>query len=112
MKMIALSYDQLRRILALCVDNGTIRMKMSDLLDGRIAEVSEMDMIELLKSSEIDCDVIRILSGKDPSEMDAIDGLEYLSAFFGYMRANKERLSGWLASIGLRAPKAAKTVTK
>lgn len=112
MKRVDLSYDQLRRILALCVDNGIIRMKLSELLDGRIAEVSEMDLIELLKTSEIDSDVIRILSGKDTSEMDAIDGLEYLSGFFGYMRANKERLTGWLASIGLKEPKAVKPATK
>ncbi len=107
-----LSYDQLRRILALCIDNGTIRMKLSELLDGKIAEVSEMELIELLKTSEIDSDVIRILSGKDTADLDAIEGLEYLSSFFGYIRANKTRLQGWLASIGLNSPKAVKAGTR
>jgi hypothetical protein len=40
--------------------------------------------------------------------MDALDGLEYISAFFAYTRANSARLTSWLANIGLRAQASAK----
>jgi len=59
--------------------------------------------------SELEKDIIRILSGQDPDSMDAIDALEYIASFFAYIRANKPRFARWLESIGLKHP--AMTVT-
>lgn len=108
MKKPILTYDQLRRILALCIDNGVIKAKLEDLLAGALVNITELELMEILKDSEIDLDMIRILSGKDPEEMDAMEGLEYISDFFAYMRANGAKLAGWLGSIGSSKPKGSK----
>lgn len=99
----ALSYAQLRDILALVVSNGALRLKVSELLQGKAANLTEVELLDLIVSSEVDKDLIRILSGADPDAMDALEGLEYISSFFAYTRANKSRLTAWLATIGLQA---------
>ena len=99
----ALSYAQLREILALVVSNGTLRLKLADLLQGKAANLTEVELLDLIVQSEVDKDLIRILSNKDPDAMDALEGLEYISSFFAYTRANSARLTTWLANIGLRA---------
>lgn len=105
MREIKLSYDQLRQILAIAISNETIKGKLSDLMSGNMAEVSELDLLDLINKSQADKELIAIISGQDPDEMDAFEGLEYLSAFFGYIRANKEKFSVWLGSLGLTAVK-------
>ena len=100
-----LTYAQLRAILALVVSNDTMRLKLSDLFSGQGAAFTEIELIELIVQSEVDKDLIRIISGRDPDSMDALEGLEYISAFFSYMRANNEKLTAWLANTGL-LPKA------
>ncbi len=99
-----LSYNQLRQILALAISNDTIKAKLADLLAGKMAEVSELDLLAMISRSEVDKELIAILSGKDPDKMDALEGLEYISAFFAYIASNKEKYASWLASIGLKTP--------
>ena len=97
----SLTYAKLRAILALAVSNDTLRLKISDLLSGRGTNLTEIELVELIVESEVDKDLIRILSGKDPDAMDALEGLEYISSFFAYMRANSGKLAAWLANTGL-----------
>ncbi len=107
--MITLTYGQLRSILALAVTNDVAKGKLSDLLSGGLANINEIDLLSMIADSHVDSEIIRILSGRDPETMDALEGLEYISAFFGYMRANKSKFSGWLASFGLKAEAAQST---
>lgn len=104
MPTINLTYSKLRQILALSVQNQAIRISLEALLCGDSIQISEADLIKLIADSEIDKDLIRILSDSDPDTMDAIEALEYIAAFFAYIRANKVRFSSWLASIGFPAP--------
>lgn len=98
-----LSYAQLRAILALAVTNDLAKGKLSDLLSGGMANISEIDLLSMIAESQVDMEMIRILSGRDPETMDALAGLEYISDFFAYIRANKDKFKGWLGSLGLKA---------
>jgi len=88
-----LTYNQLRQILCLA-------------LSGKLTKVSEVELLELISTSEADKELIRILSGQDPDNMDAVEALEYISAFFAYIRASKEKCKDWLGSFGLTVTKA------
>jgi len=109
MTEIKLSYGQLRQIMALTFKNGEIRVKLGDILNGKAGAITEADLLDILVESELEKDVIQILSGQDPDTMDAIEALEILASFFAYIRANKPRFARWLESIGLKPP--AKSVT-
>ena len=54
------------------------------------------ELIDLIVASEIDRDLIRILSGTDPDTLDAITALEYFSDFFNYIKASSPKLTRWL----------------
>lgn len=101
MKDVKLSYNQLRRIMAIAISNKTIKAKIGDFLGGKLTNISELELLELINESEADKELIGIISGKDPEKLDALEGLEYIAAFFGYIRANKAKYKGWLASLGL-----------
>ncbi len=96
-----LSYKQLRQILCLTISNSTLKAKLEDFLSGKVTKVSEVELLELISQSEADKELIRIISGSEPDEMDALEALEYISAFFVYIRASKEKFSDWLGSFGL-----------
>jgi len=96
-----LSYKQLRQILCLTISNTTLKAKLEDFLSGKVTKVSELELLEIISQSEADKELIRIISGSDPDEMDALEALEHISAFFVYIRASKERFSAWLGSFGL-----------
>ena len=96
-----LSYNQLRQILCLTISNQTLKAKLEDFLSGKATKVSEVELLELISQSEADKELIRIISNQNPDEMDALEALEYISAFFVYIRANSERFKLWLGSFGL-----------
>jgi len=98
---VTLSYSQLRQILCLTISNKTLKAKLEDFLSGKVTKVSEVELLELISDSEADKELIRIISNQDPDNMDAVEALEHISAFFVYIRANKERFKGWLGSFGL-----------
>ena len=98
---VTLSYNQLRQILCLTISNKTLKAKLEDFLSGKLTKLSEVELLELISDSEADKELIRIISKQDPDTMDALDALEHISAFFVYIRANKERFAGWLGSFGL-----------
>ena len=107
-----LSYSQLRQILCLTISNATLKAKLEDFLSGQVAKVSEVELIELISQSEADKELIKIISGREPDEMDALEALEHISAFFVYIRANKDRFKSWLGSFGLAVTTEANTPTR
>jgi hypothetical protein len=107
-----LSYSQLRQILCLTISNQTLKLKLEDFLSGKVAKVSELELLELISQSEADKELISILSGRNPDEMDALEALEYISAFFAYIRVNKERCKCWLGSFGLAVKAQANTPSR
>lgn len=107
--MTTLSYDQLRRIIALVHDNATLKAKLDEFLSGKLTSISETDLLGLVATSEIDKDMIRILTGNNPDTMDAFDGLQVIADFFAYIASNKQRFSSLLASTGFHVQKAAPT---
>ena len=54
-----------------------------------MAKVSELDLLEMISRSEVDKELIAILSGRDPDKMDALEGLEHLRFFSHISRATK-----------------------
>ena len=107
-----LSYSQLRQILCLTISNATLKAKLEDFLSGKVAKVSEVELLELISVSEVDKELISILSGRNSEEMDALEALEHISAFFVYIRANKERFASWLGSFGLAVKASPVTPTR
>ncbi|MCB5285545.1 MAG: hypothetical protein LHW45_08165 [Candidatus Cloacimonetes bacterium] len=101
------TYAQLREILALTLTTGSIRLKLDQLLSGQSVEINEGQVIDMIVESNIDKDMIRILSGQDPDGMDAIEAMEYISDFFAYMRSSSPKFAGWLKSIRSAASPAA-----
>jgi len=106
-----LTYNQLRQILGLTISNGTLKAKLQDFLSGKLTKVSEVELLELIQNSEVDKDLIRILSGQDPEQMDAVEALEYISSFFVYIRASREKCKDWLGNLGLAVATAKNTDT-
>jgi len=94
-----LTYSQLRSILSLVITSTPIKLKLDDLLAGRDLSFTESSLLELIFESNIDSDIIRILTNQDPADMDAFQAIEVISDFFAYMKANSKKLSGWLSSI-------------
>ena len=107
-----LSYKQLRQILSLTISNQTLKAKLEDFLSGKVIKVSEIEILQLISDSEVDKELIRIIAEREPEEMDAIEALEYISAFFVYIRANSERFKGWLGSFGLAVKTSPATPTR
>jgi hypothetical protein len=103
--MTTLSYSQLRSILALVVTSQPIRVKLEDILSGKEVRISETSLLELILSSDIDSEIIRILTGQDPATMDAFQAIEVIADFFVYMKANSAKLLPWLSSIASPSPK-------
>jgi len=95
-----LTYSQLRDILGLALENKTLRLRVGDFLSGKTVSIGEMEFLELVHKSGVDIEIIGILTGKDSTEIDALDGLEAIAAFFAYWRVSKPRLQGWLGSLG------------
>lgn len=101
MKKQTLTYNQLRQILALTMSNSKLKASIGDFLSGKLTDMTEVDLIDMIYQSEVDKEVIGILANRNADEMDAIEAMEYISDFFGYIRANKAKFNGWLASLGL-----------
>jgi hypothetical protein len=95
-----LCYGQLRAILGLALENGRIKARFEDFLTGKLVNLSELELLELVRESEVDLELLRILTGSDPAEIDAVEALETIAVFFAYWRASKPRLQGWLGSLG------------
>jgi len=109
---VKLSYSQLRQILCLTISNKTLKAKLEDFLSGKVTKVSEVELLELISESEADKELIRIISNQTPDTMDAVEALEHVSAFFVYIRANKDRFKGWLGSFGLAVQASPATPTR
>jgi len=105
MKEPKLTYSQLRQILGLVLTNGKLKVKLEDFLSGKLTKLNELELLELIQESEADKDLIRILSHDEPDNMDATEALEYIAAFFAYIRASKEKCSSWLAGLGYAVQK-------
>lgn len=105
MKEPKLTYCQLRQILGLVLTNGKLKVKLEDFLSGKATKLNEIELLELIQESEADKDLIRILSNQEPDNMDATEALEYIAAFFAYIRASKEKCSSWLAGLGYAVQK-------
>lgn len=105
MKEPKLTYDQLRQILSLVLTNGKLKLKLEDFLSGKLTKINEVELLQLIQESEADKDLIRILSHDEPDNMDATEALEYIVAFFAYIRASKEKCSSWLAGLGYAVQK-------
>lgn len=100
-----LSYSQLRQILCLILENESIRVKLEYLLSGKELKLSEIDFLQFLAESQVDKDMLRILSGTDPETLEAMEAVGYLIGFFGYIHSSKEKLRTCLSSFGLKLPK-------
>jgi hypothetical protein len=95
-----LTYGQLRTILGLALENGTVRLRLEDFLTGKLVNLNELELLELVRESGVDLELLRILTGTDPTTLDAVEALETIAAFFAYWWASKPRLDGWLGSLG------------
>jgi hypothetical protein len=101
MKNINLTYSQLRQILSITLSNQHIRLKLADVFAGD-TELSELGLIETIVESGADLELIRIISGQDPENMDATEAMGWILAFFEYIRASLPKLKPWLESITSR----------
>lgn len=100
MNNIKLSYSQLRAILGLALENGKIRVRLEDFLTGKSVTLNEIELIGLVRDSGVDLELLRILTGSDPGEIDAVTALKTIDAFFAYWQANGQKLRPWLENLG------------
>lgn len=106
---LTLTYHQLRSILAITVTNGTIRATLEDLIAGKELHITELDFVDLIIASGADTQLLEIISGQDPALIDALDAMEYVAAFFTYIKSNSAKFSAMLASFGYQAAASAQT---
>ncbi len=98
MKNISLTYSQLRQVLSITLSNEHIRHTLADVFTGT-TELTELALIETILDSGADLELIRIVSGQNPENMDATEAMGWILAFFEYIRVSLPKLKPWLESI-------------
>jgi len=97
-----LSYAKLRKTLSVILKNKTLRKKLEDLIAGKDQELSEMSFLDALDESNVDGEILEILTGKKTDELDAAQAIGVFCDFFIYIKASWQKLKPLLSSIGLK----------
>ncbi len=105
-----LTYRQLRDILALPVISKNFEGKLEDILAGE-ADLTIVGFAKMLAESRLDEEIVQILTGKDISEVDAIQGGEALANFIEFIKKNKDKFSFFVKIFGFKKAKQGQSIS-
>ena len=97
-----LSYAKLRKCLSVFLKNKVLREKLENLIAGKEQELTEMSFLDALDESNVDGEILVILTGKSTEEVDATEAIGAFCDFFTYIKSSWQRLKPLLLSIGLK----------
>lgn len=106
-----LSYNKFRDIMCLAVENETLSARIENILDGKIQKMSKISFLKLLKKSNVDKDIYKIITGEEAGKADVFKVLKVLFDFFGWLLSNSENWKGLLGSLGLGVEKVSTILT-
>jgi hypothetical protein len=95
-----IKYNQLREIISLVFKNSKIKALLNERSVGTLFELDFYDMVAVLAESEVDINILQILTGKNPEELDALEAIEVISDFFTFISENYQRLIPLVVDMG------------
>ena len=98
--MNTINYGQLRRILALGFECKGVRQPLESFFNGDDVSMDVLALTQLVYESEVDCQMVEILTGKNALEMEAFEALEVIQDFFTYLKANAKKLKAFQKLLG------------
>ncbi len=106
-----ISYATFRKVLSTLLRNDQLRDGLTDLLAGNELELSEVGFLDLLEASNVDIDILRILTGREPEDIGPEQAAEAFTAFFSAVRGSWHAFQPLLESLGYTAQVEAGTAT-
>jgi len=98
-----ISYATFRKVLSTLLRNDQLRDGLTDLLSGNEMELSEVGFLDLLEASNVDIDILRILTGREPEAIGPEQAAEAFTAFFSAVRGSWRALTPLLDALGCTA---------
>jgi hypothetical protein len=95
-----IKYNQLREIISLVFKNSKIKALLQEKGVTTLFELDFKDMIVVLADSEVDIDMLQILTGKNAENIDALEAIEEISDFINFIMVNYPRLIPLVADMG------------
>ncbi len=98
-----ISYATFRKVLSTLLRNENLRDGLTDLLAGNELELSEVSFLDLLEASNVDIDILRILTGREPEDTSPQQAAEVFTAFFSAVRGSWRAFQPLLDALGYTA---------
>jgi hypothetical protein len=97
-----LTYSKLRKVLSLFLKNPILRDGLQELISGKEQELDELGFLDLLDKSQVDLELLEILTEKKASDILADDAIGVFADFFCSIKASWQKLKPLLSSLGLK----------
>jgi hypothetical protein len=97
-----LTYSKLRKVLSLFLKNPILRDGIKELIEGKEQELDELGFLDLLDKSQVDVELLEILTEKKVSDIPAEDAIGVFADFFYSIKGSWSRLKPLLSSLGLK----------
>jgi len=107
-----LTYAKLRKVLSLFLKNSVLRDGMKELIEGKEKELDELGFLDLLDKSQVDVELLEILTEQEASDVSAEDAIGVFADFFCSIKASWQKLKPLLSSLGLKVEAELTTTSK
>ena len=97
-----LTYAKLRKVLSLFLKNPILRDGLQELISGKEQELDELGFLDLLDESQVDVELLEILTEKKASEISAEDAIGVFADFFCSIKGSWQKLKPLLSGLGLK----------
>jgi hypothetical protein len=97
-----LTYAKLRKVLSLFLKNPILRDGIQELISGKEKELDELGFLDLLDKSQVDVELLEILTEKKTGEISAEEAIGVFADFFCSIKASWQKLKPLLSGLGLR----------
>jgi len=107
-----LTYAKLRKVLSLFLKNPILRDCIKELIEGKEQELDELGFLDLLDKSQVDMELLEILTEKEVSDIPAEDAIGVFADFFCSIKASWQKLKPLLSGLGLKVESSLTTTSK
>ena len=92
-----LSYAKMRKVLAILAKNDQVKEALANIGKGD-GNITPLGFIGVLEESEIDIQILEIISAKGADEIDTIEAVEAFTGFFMVIKESWQKLAPLLPS--------------
>lgn len=107
-----LTYSKLRKVLSLFLKNPILRESIKELIEGKEQELDEIGFLDLLDKSQVDLEILEILTERKASDIPADEAIKVFADFFFSIKASWQKLKPLLSSLGLKAEAELTSISK